>query len=237
MSSIAGVLPCAIVQGLLSAPSFAKLPRHAPSQGFYRAIVPGDIFRDFLGIDSLCGHFRSVYFHAINPVAVFWCTLSQRIYPWSHPRELFACVFLQEPIPCALSQWFFQCVFLGLLCCTFPQNHSVCALYHDLSLGLFPSDFCRAFFRMDGFNLLFHRVVFSALSHWRFFGALFSGASSVSFLSGNSSMGSIAVAFSVGCLTGPFHFALFFKGEFHKLLRGDYFLTLFRSAFSRAFWR
>ena len=57
------------------------------------------------------------------------------------------------------------------------------------------------------------------------------------FLSGKSSRGSIAVAFSVGSLTGTFHLALFCKGEFHRLLHGDYFPTLFRSAFSRAFLR
>ena len=76
-----------------------------------------------------------------------------------------------------------------------------------------------------------------ALSSETFWCTFFSGASSVHFLSGKSSMGSIAVAFSVGCLTGPFHFALSFKGEFHKLLRGDYFPTPFRSAFFPAFLR
>ena len=50
-------------------------------------------------------------------------------------------------------------------------------------------------------------------------------------------MGSIAVAFSVASLTGPFYVALFCKGELHKLLRGDYFPTLFRSAFFRALLR
>ena len=56
------------------------------------------------------------------------CGLSQWRYPWAHHSELFACVSLQSTFPCALLQWFFQCVFLGLLPCTFPQNHSVCAL-------------------------------------------------------------------------------------------------------------
>ena len=55
-------------------------------------------------------------------------------------------------------------------------------------------------------------------------------------------MGSIAVAFSVAFLTGPFYLALFCKGDFHKLLRGDYLTNafsqcLFSCAFALSFFR
>ena len=98
-------LSCAIVQGLLSAPFFAKLPRHPLSQSFYRATFLGDIFRDFLGIDKLHGFFSGVYFRAIIPGAVFPRFLSQRICTLPHPRELFECVFFPHAVSPGFSLW------------------------------------------------------------------------------------------------------------------------------------
>ena len=82
-----------LCRAFFSAPSFAKLPRHTLSQGFYRAIIPGDLFRGFLGIDSLQGLFGGVYFRALTRGGVFPCTLSQPTCPWALPLELF-CVRL-----------------------------------------------------------------------------------------------------------------------------------------------
>ena len=69
----------------------------------------------------------------------------------------------------------------------------------------------------------------------------YSGASSVHFLSGKRSMRSVAVAFSVASLTGPFYLAPFFKGKFHKLLLGTisqrFFAVLFFLRFCSELFR